>query len=251
MGADIVAGNQSFSSKSNNKFDIMMSQGKFETEVFSRSFGIPKNRFLEAGLPRNDILANYTKEHRESIRKKLGIDPGQIVILYCPTFREYEKDDALGVVMAPPMDLKKWQNSFGKDYVLLMRAHYEVSKVMKIDENEFVKDMTDYPDLNELYIASDILVSDYSSVFFDFSITGKPMLHFTYDYEKYSQKRGMYFDIRDYLSGAETEEDLISTIKNMNYQIERKKTINFRDKYVNYYGHATVKAIDYIADHIR
>ncbi len=251
MGTDIDAGNQSFSSKSDNKFDVMMSQGKFDTDVFSRSFKIPESRFLEVGLPRNDILYNHTKEQRARIRRKLGISPEQKVILYCPTFREYEKDENHGVVMAPPMDLKKWQDRLGKGFVLLMRAHYEVSKVMKIDENEFVRDMTDYPDLNELYIASDILISDYSSVFFDYSITGKPMLHFTYDYEKYSSKRGMYFDIRDYLSGAESEEDLISIIKNMDHQIESNKTICFRDKYVNYYGNATVKAVDYIAEHIK
>jgi CDP-glycerol glycerophosphotransferase len=171
--------------------------------------------------------------------------------LYCPTFREYEKDENLGVVMAPPMDLKKWQDSLGPDYVLLMRAHYEVSKVMSIDENEFVKDMTDYPVLNELFIASDILISDYSSVFFDYSITGKPMLHFTYDYDKYSSKRGMYFDIREYLSGAETEEELIHVIKCLDDQTERYKTICFRNKFVNYYGSAAVKAVDRIAELIK
>ena len=251
MGTDINSGNQSFKSKGDSKFDVMMSQGRFETEIFSRSFRIPKERFLEAGLPRNDILANYTKEQRESIRRKLGIKPEQKVILYCPTFREYEKDENLGVVMAPPMDLKKWQDSLGPDYVLLMRAHYEVSKVMSIDENEFVRDMTDYPVLNELFIASDILISDYSSVFFDYSITGKPMLHFTYDYDKYSSKRGMYFDIREYLSGAETEEELIHVIKCLDDQTERNKTICFRNKFVNYYGSAAVKAVDRIAELIK
>ena len=251
MGTDINSGNQSFKSKGGSTVDVMMSQGRFETEIFSRSFRIPKDRFLEAGLPRNDILANYTEKQRESIRRKLGIKPEQKVILYCPTFREYEKDENLGVVMAPPMDLKRWQDSLGSDYVLLMRAHYEVSKVMSIDENEFVRDMTDYPVLNELFIASDILISDYSSVFFDYSITGKPMLHFTYDYDKYSSKRGMYFDIREYLSGAETEDELISIIKDMNEQIERDKTICFRDEYVNFYGNAAVRAVDRIAELIK
>lgn len=251
MGTDIQSDNQSFKSKSDSKIDVMMSQGKFETEVFSRSFGISKNKFLEAGLPRNDILSNYTKEQRESIRQKFGIKSEQKVILYCPTFREYEKDEHLGVIMAPPMHLKKWQDILGNEYVLLMRAHYEVSKVMKIEENEFVKDMTNYPDLNDLFIASDILISDYSSVFFDYSITGKPMFHFTYDYDKYSSKRGMYFDIRYYLSGAENEDKLISIIKNIDEQNEQNKTIYFRDKYVNFYGNAASKAVDRIAELIK
>ncbi len=250
MGTDINAGNQSFKSKGINNFDVMMSQGDFEIEIFSRSFNIPKNKFLEAGLPRNDILANYSSMQRKNIRCKLGIKENQKVILYCPTFREYEKDENLGVVMAPPMDLKKWHNNLSTDYVLLMRAHYEVSKVMNIDENEFVRNMTNYPDLNDLIIAADILISDYSSVFFDFSITGKPMLHFTYDYDKYSSKRGMYFDIRDLLSGAETEDKLISIIKNMDEEKERTKTISFRDKYVNYYGNAADEAVNFIAKYL-
>lgn len=251
MGADIDLGNTSFGAKGRNHFDVMMSQGHFETDVFSRSFGIPKEKFLEAGLPRNDILANYTEEQRQAIRSRLGIKQDQTVILYCPTFREYDKDESLGVVMAPPIDLKKWERELGEGYVLLMRAHYEVSKVMNIEENSFVRNMTDYPDLNDLYIAADILISDYSSVFFDYSITGKPMLHFCYDYEKYSSKRGMYFDIREKISGGLNEDQVIERIKNIDTIAESKKTILFRDEFVNFYGSAEKAAVDCIARELK
>ena len=247
MGTDIDSDNTSFRPKSKSPFDVIMSQGHFETDVFSRSFGIPKERFLEAGLPRNDILANYTEDYRQSIRSKLNIRPDQTVILYCPTFREYDKDENFGVVMAPPIDLKKWKRELENGYVLFIRAHYEVSKVMKIEENSFVRDMTDYPDLNHLYIASDILISDYSSVFFDYSITGKPMFHFCYDYDKYNSERGMYFDIREKVSGADTEDGVIKLIKKLDPNEEQKKTILFRDEFVNFYGSATNAALDCIA----
>ena len=247
MGTDIDPTNTAFSTKSACPFDVMMSQGHFETDVFSRSFGIPKEKFLEAGLPRNDILANYTENQRKNIRAKLNIRDDQTVILYCPTFREYDKDENLGVVMAPPMNLKKWEKTLGDKYVLLMRAHYEVSKVMQIEENDFVRNMTDYSDLNDLYIAADILISDYSSVFFDYSITGKSMLHFCYDYDKYSSKRGMYFDIREKVSGADNEDGVIKLIKNINPEEEQKKTASFRNEYVNFYGSATKAAVDCIA----
>lgn len=250
MGADIDLGNTSFGAKGRNHFDVMMSQGHFETDVFSRSFGIPKEKFLEAGLPRNDILANYTEEQRQAIRSRLGIEQDQTVILYCPTFREYDKDESLGVVMAPPMDLIKWERELGEGYVLLMRAHYEVSKVMNIEENSFVRNMTDYPDLNDLYIAADILISDYSSVFFDYSITGKPMLHFCYDYDKYSSKRGMYFDIREKIVGGATEDEVIELIKSINLEMEQKRTVAFRNEFVNFYGSAAKAAVDCIAERI-
>ena len=247
MGIDINIGNSSFGSKGENHFDIMMSQGDYETDIFCKAFGISKNRFLEAGIPRNDILANHTEAQRQLIRSKLGLREEQRVILYCPTFREYEKDDNLGVVMAPPINLKKWEQLLGSEYILLIRAHYEVSKVMNIEDNLFVRNMTEYPELNDLYIAADILVSDYSSVFFDYSITGKTMLHFCYDYEIYSSKRGMYFDVRDYLSGGTTEEELIKCIKELTPEVEKDKTKAFRDKYIKYYGQATQTAVDFIA----
>lgn len=246
MGSDIASDNQSFSSKGRNKTDVMMSQGHFETDVFSRTFGLPISKFLEAGLPRNDILANYTEKDRRGIRDSLGITEDKTVILYVPTFREYEKDENLGVVAAPPINLMKWEKEL-PDCVLLFRAHYEVSKVMDIQENEFVRNMTDYPTLNDLYIAADILISDYSSVFFDYSITGKPMLHFTYDYDKYFSKRGMYFDIRDYVSGGENEDQVIELLQTLDVTAERKKTAAFREKYVQSYGSAAQAAVDCIA----
>lgn len=251
MGTDICASNTSFGNKGDSHFDVMMSQGHFETDVFSRSFGIPKEKFLEVGLPRNDILANYTDTYRKRLREELNIRPDQTVILYCPTFREYDKDESLGVVMAPPMDLEKWERELGNGYALLMRAHYEVSKVMKIEDNEFVRNMTDYPDLNDLYIAADILISDYSSVFFDFSITGKPMLHFCYDYDKYSSKRGMYFDIREKISGADNEDQVIELIKGLDVDTESKKTVAFRNEFVNFYGSAAKAAVDCIARELK
>ncbi len=251
MGTDIGVGNTAFAYSGESHIDVMMSQGHFATDVFSRSFGIPKEKFLEAGLPRNDILVNYTDEHRQIIRTTLGIKPNQTVILYCPTFREYDKDESLGVVMAPPMDLRKWERELGNRYVLLMRAHYEVSKVMKIEDNEFVRNMTDYPNLNDLYIAADILISDYSSVFFDYSITGKPMFHFCYDYDKYSSKRGMYFDIREKISGADTEEGVIKLIKDIVPEDEQTKTVAFRDEFVNFYGSAAKAAVDCIARELK
>ena len=251
MGSDLKQDNQSFAPKSESVDDVRMSQSEFETEVFSRSFHIPKNHFLEAGLPRNDELAHVTAGVKQKIRAELGIAEGKKVLLYCPTFREYEKDEKLGVVSKPPIDLKKWQQVLGDNYVLLFRAHYEVSKVLGIKENEFVLDMTSYPRLNDLMIAADILISDYSSVFFDYAITGKPMLHYCYDYDVYSQHRGMYFDIRDYIGGAENEGALLECIVNINMSESEQKTVVFRDKFVNRYGNATQAALDCIAAHVR
>lgn len=250
MGSDIATDNQSFGSKGKNRTDVMNTQSYFEADVYSQCFGIPRNHFLEVGLPRNDALVKYSVEEREEIRRKLGLPADKMVILYCPTFREYEKDENLGVVLAPPMNLNIWKRELADKYILLFRAHYEVSRIMEIQENNFVRNMTDYPILNDLMIASDILISDYSSIFFDYSIMDKCMLHFTYDFSKYEEKRGMYFDIRVYISGADNEKDLIDILKKMTFEDEVERTKLFREQYMNFYGDATRQTVNCIADHI-
>ena len=250
MGADISSDNQSFGSKGETHVDIMNTQSYFEADIFTKCFGIPRNHFIEVGLPRNDALSDYSEEERNALRKRLGLPIDKKIILYCPTFREYEKDENLGVVLVPPMNLDKWEKELREKYVLLFRAHYEVSKVMEVKENGFVRNVTDYPNLNDLMIVSDILISDYSSIFFDYSIMDKVMLHFTYDYDKYEEKRGMYFDIREYLPGADNEDDLISLLLKLDYPKEVDWTKSFRNKYMNFYGNAAQQTVNCIAEHI-
>lgn len=246
MGADILE--NSNNTKSN--VDMMTAQSGFEADIFSRVFNIPQENFLLCGLPRNDVLVKYTENQRKSIRKELGLPEHKKVILYAPTFREYERDTMQNCVLAPPMNIKKWKEELGEEYILLFRAHYEVGKVMNVIDDDFVRNMTAYPDLSELMIAADVLISDYSSIFFDFSIMDKVMLHFTYDYDVYSSKRGMYFDIRDEINGANNEDDLIEILKNIDWEKERKANTQFRDKYLNYYGDAVEKSIDCIFKNI-
>ena len=249
MGNDIE-NNKGFKEKKQSDIDVMTVQGDFEASMFSNCFGIPADRFLKVGLPRNDQLASYSYKEREQFRNKLGISSNKKVILYCPTFREFERDQNNGCILVPPMNLGKWEKELGEEYVLLFRAHYEVAKAMEIKENSFVRDVTGYPSINELMIASDILLSDYSSILVDYSIMDKPMLHFTYDYDKYSLNRGMYFDIRNYLSGADHEDAVINLIKFMNCNAETEKTKVFRKQFVQYYGNASRLSVDYIFERL-
>ncbi len=250
MGTDVQQDNKSFKTKSKSQIDIMTTQSDFEANIFSRVFCIPKQNFLKCGLPRNDALVNHSEAERNAIREKLGIPLDKKAILYAPTFREYERDAMRNCVLDIPASFDEWEQKLGADYVVLFRAHYEVAKVMNIQSNDFLKDVSDYPVLNELMIASDMLVSDYSSIFFDYSVMDKPMLHFTYDYDKYAVSRGVYFDIRKYVSGGANEMEIIDAILNIDIQKETAKTAEFRNKYVNYYGSATKKAVDCIAQRI-
>jgi CDP-glycerol glycerophosphotransferase len=149
------------------------------------------------------------------------------------------------------MNIKLWEKELKEEFCLLFRAHYEVGKVMQIEENDFIKNMTDYPSLSELMIASDILVSDYSSIIFDYCVMDKAVYLFCYDYDLYEDKRGMYFDIRNYFQNGINENEVIELLKNMDKEKELICIKAFREKYLNYYGNAVEASLDYIYENIK
>lgn len=246
MGTDIAENNSSFKKLGKSDIDIMCAQGAYDRDIFSRVFRIDTEKFLVSGLPRNDILANYTVDEVLNIKQKLSLPIDKKLILYAPTFREYDKDANKQCVIKPPINWKNWKKELGDTYHIIFRAHYEVSKIMNIENNAFVSDYSTYENLNELMMVSDILLSDYSSIFFDFSIMHKPMLHFTYDYEEYAKNRGMYFDIRNELHGADNEQELLRILTTLDVDEEKKKVDKFKSKYVEEYGNASKQALDCI-----
>ncbi len=255
MGIDIKDENQSFKSKVLVRADIMLAQSQYDIDTFSHAFQLPGSRFRMTGLPRNDVLANYTKNDVDRIKEKLGLDKSKIVLLYAPTFREYTKGTNNEVVLNVPMNLKHWQDVLGDGYVVLFRAHYEVAKHMKVEGYPMFLDMSSYPDLNELMIVADALISDYSSIYFDFSVTHKPMYCFAYDYDEYIANRGMYLSLKDELPCAihEDENGIIGELLKFSETKEemQKQTTAFQQKYVTECGHGAEKSCNIIADILR
>lgn len=250
MGSDIDSMNKSFIGKNGHKtIDVMLAQGEFDTEVFSRVFKIPREKFAIIGLPRNDELVRSANTQKKiEIKSKLGIPFNKKVILYAPTFREYQKDSNNNCMLVPPMNLVKWRKDLGEKYVLLFRAHYEVVKIMNLQNNDFVKDVSKYDNLNDLMIVSDMLISDYSSIFFDYSIQRKPMFAFCYDYEKYGAMRGLYFDIRKALDSMNfgVEDTLIEEISSERWTQRATISERFKNQYIQECGVAVKKTLDII-----
>jgi CDP-glycerol glycerophosphotransferase len=255
MGIDIKEDNQSFRSKINVRADIILAQSQYDIDKYSHAFQMPASKFLLAGYPRNDVLANYTSEEASRIRDRLGIPEDKIVLLYAPTFREYKKGSQNEVVLEVPMNLQLWQDRLGDRYVVLFRAHYEVAKHMKVDNYPLFVDMSSYHCLDDLMIIADALISDYSSVFFDFSVTHKPMYCFAYDYDEYMANRGMYMSLKDELPCTVhyKEDSLLDELLKFNDDKEEKikETIRFQQKYVTEYGSAAKKCCDEIARYLQ
>lgn len=240
-----------FGSRDASNADIVLAQGEFDANILARLFNIDRDKVKVFGLPRNDVLAINDPQIKSTIKNKLGIEEDKKVILYAPTFREFDRDSKLNSLIAPPIDIDLWQKKLGDRYVILFRAHYETVKILNINFNQyegFLYNMSNYPILNDLMLASDLLISDYSSVFFDYSILGRPMLCFAYDYDLYFDNRGLYIDIQTELPGGviKTEDELISKIMNVDTEALCYETIQFRNKYLESYGKATELSVNLI-----
>ena len=250
MGSDLLKDNRSFASKNSWNMDLFTTQSKYESEIFTRVFHLKPDICQVLGLPRNDELSKATEETKRICREKLGISGDKKVILYAPTFREYEKNSSMQCIFAPPVDFHKWSSRLGDNTVLLIRAHYETVQALQPECNDRIRNMSDYPSINDLMIASDILISDYSSVFFDYSILERPMICFAYDYDQYASSRGMYFDIRSWMDWGEDEDQVLELLKNLDdeeqYVKAKEKTIEFKKQFVESSGSAVEQVLDRI-----
>ena len=238
------------------KFDFFISPSKFCTEKFISAFNLKKlgkdNIIVEKGYPRNDYLFNYKKEDIDKIKKLLKLPKGKKVILYAPTFRDNQHTPGVGYTYNLGINFDKMQKELSKDYIILFRTHYFVSNSFDFSKyDKFIYDVSKYDDINDLYIISDLLITDYSSVFFDFANLKKPMIFYMYDLDDYKNNlRDFYFDL-SILPGpiVKQENDLIKEIKNIDNYDEsyHDKYIKFNEKF-NYLddGKSTERVVEVI-----
>ena len=190
-----------------SRWDFLISPNSYSSEIFQRAFRFEK-QMIESGYPRNDYLYNYSEEDAFFIRKKLNIPTEKKVILYAPTWRDNEYHARGQYKFSLKLDLERLQEELGDDYVVVLRLHYLISDQLDVSHFDgFVIDASDYTDIRELYVISDVLITDYSSVFFDFANLKRPIIFFVYDIESYrDQLRGFYFDFEKEAPGPLVKE---------------------------------------------
>ena len=236
------------------KFKYIISPSKFASEKFISAWNLEKtnmtNKVLEKGYPRNDFLYNFKEDDVKRIKQELNIPDDKKVILYAPTWRDDQHQAGIGYTYKTEVDFDILQKNLEQEYVLLFRAHYLVANSFEFDKYKgFIYNVSEVDDINELYIISDILVTDYSSVFFDYANLKRPMLFYMYDFEKYKDDlRGFYIDLEE-LPGkiTKTEADLVEAIKETNNFEYNDKYKKFNEKY-NYLddGQATQRVVEEI-----
>ncbi|WP_353947633.1 CDP-glycerol glycerophosphotransferase family protein [Sporolactobacillus sp. Y61] len=182
--------------KDSAMWDYLISPNHYSSKIFRRAFGF-KGTLVESGYPRNDILyqANRPAEI-EQLKKECGLPRDRKVILYAPTWRDDQFYDKGKYKFRLALDLDKMQEALGKDYIILLRLHYLVADHLDLsDYHGFVYDFSKFEDIRGLYLLSDLLITDYSSVFFDYANLHRPMIFFAYDLDQYRDHlRGFYFD---------------------------------------------------------
>lgn len=250
IGIDIQQAEKAFKIEFNEQFDAIFVEGKKEIPLLAHAWQKDPSVFYTTGLPRNDDLAAVTEDEKRSIRERLGIPQSKKVILYAPTFREFSRAVDGRNVLGIPIDFLKWEAVLGQEYVLLVTAHYEVAKLLdELPKNDFVINAFKYPVLNDLIKVSDILVSDYSSIVFDYSILERPIFCYGYDYDSYAEERGIYTDLNELFSHGvlRTEDELLRAIKQIDYPAECRYTReHIKDAYIASYGDAAEKAVKVI-----
>ena len=241
--------------KNSADWQYLISQNNYSSEIFRRAFAFD-GEMLEIGYPRNDILVNNNnKEYIDKIKIKFNIPRDKKVILYAPTWRDNEYYDSGEYKFATKMDFDQMKESLSEDYVLIVKYHYLVKDPIDWEKYEdFIIECDANWDIQELYLASDILITDYSSVMFDYAILRRPMLFFTYDLEFYKDSlRDFYFDMFEEVPGpiVENTTDLIDEIKKINDEdYEAKygmKYDDFQRKYNEFdKGIASKRVVDII-----
>ena len=242
------------------KFDYFISPSKYCTEKFTSAFNLvalgKKDIIIEEGYPRNDSLFNRNKKEVDKIKDKLGIPKDKKVICYLPTFRDNQHTSGVGYTYNLAIDFDSLKKRFGKDYVILFKPHYFIANKIDLSKyKNFVYNVANYDEINDIYLASDLLITDYSSVFFDYANLNRPVMFYMYDFDDYKNNLRDFYISLDELPGpiAKTQKELEDYIVNIDKSISKhKKTYDkFNDKY-NYLddGNASERVIRVVFDNL-
>ncbi|WZY00276.1 CDP-glycerol:glycerophosphate glycerophosphotransferase [Bacillus sp. FSL W7-1360] len=222
-------------------WDYLISPNMYSSKIFRRAFNFTKE-MLDIGYPRNDLFYDPAKTDMSNIQRlkqRLNIPSNKKVVLYAPTWRDDEFYARGRYKFEVKLDLREMQARFADEYVVLLRMHYLIADNLDVDGLEgFVYNVSDYDDIAELYLISDVLITDYSSVFFDYANLKRPIVFYTYDLDKYRDDlRGFYIDFAVEAPGPllETSEqvmDALENIESVSAEFEQK-----RDDFYNQYCH--------------
>ncbi|MBA8795005.1 CDP-glycerol glycerophosphotransferase [Friedmanniella endophytica] len=231
------------------EWDYLVSPAGYATPLLQRDFGYD-GEVLEVGYPRNDVLNSADAGPlRTAVRSSLGLEPGQRAVLYAPTFRDYLSTDGHTAALVDFLDLDRLTAAL-PDVVVLVRGHaFNARVAARVGDRERVVDVTDYPEVADLYLAADAVIADYSSLRFDFGVTGKPMIFHVPDLDLYEETRGWLFDFAGSAPGplVRTTDEVVEALADLPRVVEEHAPAyaDFRSRFLELEdGHASARLVD-------
>ncbi|MFS3127241.1 CDP-glycerol glycerophosphotransferase family protein [Nocardioides sp. Bht2] len=232
------------------EWDYLVSPARYATPLLTRDFGYD-GPVLEIGYPRNDVLFAQDRDQvREATRESLGLRPGQRAVLYAPTFRDYLARNNNEAVMSDFLDFDLIRRELGDDTVVLLRGHaFNARTGQRTGSMAGMIDVTDYPEVSDLYLAADVCIADYSSLRFDFGVTGKPMIFLVPDLQRYVDSRGWLFDFEPTAPGplVSTTDEVVHHLRNLDAMVAEYADAyaQFRADFLDLEdGHAAQRFVD-------
>ncbi|MEU9209426.1 bifunctional glycosyltransferase family 2 protein/CDP-glycerol:glycerophosphate glycerophosphotransferase [Streptomyces sp. NPDC048415] len=214
-----------------DKWDYCLSANRHSTLVWERVFPSGYTT-LEYGLPRNDVFQRATSADVSRLRESLGIPAGAVAVLYAPTYRDYRR------TQRRTLDLERLLRQLGPRFVVLTRAHHSYEAPLTQAAGGRVIDVSDHPSIESLCLASDALITDYSSLMFDYAGLDRPIVIHADDWEAYEAARGTYFDLRAFPPGAvaRNEDELIDIFATGHWRGSRSTQLRaaFRERFCPY-----------------
>ncbi len=205
----------------NGKLSYVVCSSEGVRKIYAEAFGIDEEKVLPLGAPRVDYLKNEANQEKalEEIHQRYPQTKNKKILLYAPTFRDDSERDK---EILNNFNLPKVKKALGDEYEIFIRLHPQIH--VSDRETLGATDVTDYPDVRKLILASDVLVTDYSSICMDFAFLNKKTVFFAYDLDWYTERRDFYFDYEGFVPGlvAKTTDELISAVK-ADFQAERNE----------------------------
>ncbi|MHC3473891.1 bifunctional glycosyltransferase/CDP-glycerol:glycerophosphate glycerophosphotransferase [Streptomyces sp. 7R007] len=177
-----------------DRWDYNLSSNRHSTEMWERAFPAA-HETLEYGYPRNDVYYTATADDVIRVRRELGVPEGKTAVLYAPTHRDYHTGFETG------LDLEAFCEQAGEDVVVLLRAHYFYDRGGARNTGRII-DVTSHRSAEDVCLAADALITDYSSIMFDYANLDRPIVVYADDWDVYRETRGVYFDLMESPPGA-------------------------------------------------
>ncbi len=248
IAGDVSYENPSKIKKLSSNWTYLLSQNSYSTEIFRRAFLFDKT-IVEEGYPKNDMFFDLNKVKINKIKKQLRLPLNKKIILYAPTWRDGSME-----CFDVKIDFDKFLKDIGKDWVVVLRLHSVLSGRLKssVFDPEKVYDFSNYDCSEDLMIVSDVLITDYSSIMFDYSVLNKPIIFYAYDLNDYADNlRGMYLDYCKTVPGpvVKTQESLSKQIISLPgyWEKHEKKYTSFKKRFTNLEdGNVTKRVVERI-----